>query len=124
MNLAENNKCSLCKTEKESIKHLFFECQKTKALWESLKNRLRLPMPDLTPESAFFGFPSEKNPLIVHLHLIFKIAIYTGKDKADVSIEHIINKVKQIKKTEENIVYLNHNSQMKNNSKWADFEMI
>ena len=124
MNLAESNKCSLCKTEKESIKHLFFECQKTKALWESLKNRLRLLMPDLTPESAFFGFPSEKNPLIVHLHLIFKIAIYTGKDKADVSIEHIINKIKQIKKTEENIVYLNHNSQMKNNSKWADFEMI
>ena len=54
-------------------------------------------MPDLTPESAFFGFPSEKNPLIVHLHLIFKIAIYTGRDKAVVSIEHIINKIKQKK---------------------------
>ena len=124
MNLAETNKCSLCKTEKESIKHLFFGCQKTKALWETLRNRLRLPMPALTPESAFFGFPNENNPLIVHLHLIFKIAIYTGRKNAVVSIEHIINKIKQIKKMEENIVYLNLNSQMKNNVKWADFELI
>ena len=124
MNLAETNKCSLCKTEKESIKHLFFGCQKTKALWETLRNKLRLPMPALTPESAFFGFPNENNPLIVHLHLIFKIAIYTGRKNAVVSIEHIINKIKQIKKMEENIVYLNHNSQMKNNVKWADFELI
>ena len=62
-------------------------------------------MPALTPESAFFGFPNEKNPLIVHLHLIFKIAIYTGRDKAVVSTKHTINKIKQIKQMEENIVY-------------------
>ena len=110
MNLADTNKCSLCKTEKESIKHLFFWCQKTKALWETLKNRLRLPMPALTPESAFYGFPNEKNPLIVHLHLIFKIAIYTGRDKAVVSTEHIINKIKQIKTVKLSLWLINHNT--------------
>ena len=124
MNLSNTDKCSLCNEHKETIKHLFYDCLKTKTLWLSLENRLNMQLPELTPESAFFGFPNADNALLAHLHLIFKIAIYTGREKGDCNLEFIVNKIKQIRKIEENIVYLNSAAKQRNKEKWACLNRI
>ena len=124
MNLSNTDKCSLCNTHKETIKHLFYDCLKTKTLWLSLKNRLNMQLPELTPESAFFGFPNADNALLAHLHLIFKTAIYTGREKGDCNLEYIVNRIKQTRKIEENIVYLNSAAKERNKEKWACLNRI
>ena len=45
MNLAETNKCSLCKTEKESIKHLFLGVKRQKLYGKLLKTGLGYQCP-------------------------------------------------------------------------------
>ena len=59
-----------------------------------------------------------------HIHIIFKISVYNNRDKGFCNIAYIINKILQIKKTEENIVYLNENARKKNEKKWANFNVL
>jgi len=64
--------CALCKTESESLVHLFLECDFTKALWEMILQEMLFPI-SLKPNSfkhifskrgiAYPGFLKRK-PLI------------------------------------------------------------
>ena len=73
---ASTSLCSYCELENENIKHLFSECPYTKNLWNQLKERTLLDLPNLTPKSAFFVFFELQNQLIFYIHLIFRIAVY------------------------------------------------
>ena len=116
---AESNKCSYCNNNTEDIIHLFSHCSKTKILWLSLKNRMNLQLPELTPESAYLGFHELDDILINHIHLIFKIALYTKRAEKTCSLEYVINKIHQIKETEENLSFFHPNSKEKIKRKWA-----
>ena len=122
--IAENEKCSYCKIEKETIIHLFAECPIINQIWMSLNQKISSDLPSLTPKSAFFGFYENDCMLINHIHIIFKISVYNNRDKGDCNFAYIINKILQIKKTEKNIVYLNENGRKKNEKKWADFKVL
>ena len=50
--------CSFCKMIDESPLHLFYNCTKTKLLWDQLKefiSKEALSFPSLTPQSAILG---------------------------------------------------------------------
>ena len=110
--------------EKETIIHLFAECPIIKNIWISLNQKISIDLPSLTPKSAFFGFYENDCMITNHIHTIFKIAVYNNRDKGDCNSTYIINKILQIQKTEENIVYLNENARKKNEKKWADFKVL
>ena len=58
----------------ETILHLFYQCDLTKSLWQTLRTKFST-LPELNPQSAFFGLHSE-HISINHIHLIFRIALY------------------------------------------------
>ena len=38
MKISDNKLCGLCNNHKETIKHLFLDCTKSKLLWEAIRN--------------------------------------------------------------------------------------
>ena len=81
---AETPLCSYCMLYDESIIHLFWICVYVKNLWQQLQLYFNddFKLPDLTLQTAIFGFWDSKDydneifQLINHLLLIFKINIY------------------------------------------------
>ena len=88
-------------------------------LWVSLKNRINLQLLEVTLENAYLGFHDLDDILINHIHLIFKIALYTRRANKTCSIEYILNKIFQIKEIEENPCFFHPNSKEKIRLKWA-----
>lgn len=37
MHINQNSNCTFCKTNEESISHLFFECEQVRELWNNLE---------------------------------------------------------------------------------------
>ena len=62
----------------------FYSCNQTKSLWSKLQELLnsKILRPQNTPQSAFFGFPVNKENFetINHLHLIFKYYLFKFRD--------------------------------------------
>merc|ERR1711872_1048499 len=79
--IAENSKCSYCKTEKETLIHLFKDCPKVREVWSDSKQKISIDLPDLTPKSALFGFYENDSMIVNHIHIIFRLAIYNNRDK-------------------------------------------
>ena len=96
MKLSDTHLCSYCKLHDEHISHLFFGCAYTKNLWADLqtyfKNQIRLP--DLTLQSAFFGFleaNKEDYTLVNVILLTFKITLYQQRTKKITFLSFIRN---------------------------------
>ena len=74
--------CSFHHTEAETTLHIFDKCSVTKILWNQLLLFFEtdLDFPDLTPQTAGFGFISELgnnlNKIQNHILLIFKLYVY------------------------------------------------
>ena len=73
--------CFFCKMIEETPLHLFYNCIKTKLLWDQLKEFISnetLSFPSLTPQSGILGHTnlSDDYLLINHLILIYKFCIY------------------------------------------------
>ena len=78
--------CSFCKMIEETPLHLFYNCIKTKLLWDQLKDFIsneRLSFPSLTPQSAVLGHIdlSYDYLLINHIILIYKFYIYNSRNR-------------------------------------------
>ena len=72
---------SFCKMVEETPLQLFYNCIKTKLLWDQLKEfipNITLSIPSLTPQSATLGYTdlSDNYLLTNHLLLIYKFYIY------------------------------------------------
>ena len=120
MKIKNTSLCSYCHTVDETIVHLFCECEVVKQLWADVKSTFSgLPFPDLTPKSAYFGFYELRDTLINHIHLIFRISVYSKRNAGSCSILYIKNKIKSIRKTEENLTYLSETGNQVNQRKWA-----
>ena len=86
--------CSFCKMIEETPLHLFYNCTKTKLLWDQLKEFISnktLSFPSLTPQSAILGHIdlSADYLLIKHLILIYKFYIYNSRNRESLNIEHL-----------------------------------
>ena len=68
--------CSFCKMIDETPLHLFYNCIKTKLLWDQLKEFMsnKTSFPSLTQQSAILGHIdlSDDYLLINHLIIIYK----------------------------------------------------
>ena len=120
MRISNTTLCSYCKSADETILHLFFECNKIKTLWNELINAYpHIPLPQLSPRSAFLGPDQVEDTLVNQLHLIFRIVIYRQREAGFCNLLYIKAKIKSISKLEENITYLNPHAKAKNMQKWA-----
>ena len=79
--------CSFCNSSDEMPLHIFYSCNITKRLWSELQYFVSqyLYIPEITPQSALFGFFNIGNQqqiflLIYHLLLIFKHYLYMSKE--------------------------------------------
>ena len=77
-------KCSICNLYDETPQHLFYECIYTQHLWNQLQIYIsgKIALPDLTPQSAIFGFTDvlDQNYIIInHLLLILKYNVYNSR---------------------------------------------
>ena len=92
--------CSFCNREEETILRTFYSCIFTKALWNDLKNSVEgfLHLPDLTPQSAVFGFLDiNTNVYLIsnHLLLIFKFYVYKARSIKEVNFNILKRKIKK-----------------------------
>ena len=81
INKIDSNRCSFCEQAIESIKHLFVDCPKVKAFWNTLKNWLQLNGNinlSITDKNIIFAWPHESS-LISYLIIIAKYYIYKTK---------------------------------------------
>ena len=120
MGLADTVLCSYCSVENETPVHLFFECTETKNLWLQIqRNFPGIPLPNITAESAFIGLPFDSPILIQHMHLIFRICLYKGRERRSCNFQYVFNKLKQTKKYETFITFNNPRKRLKNLEKWS-----
>ena len=120
MGLAESVLCSYCAVANETVEHLFFDCVPTKNLWVQIQNRFgSMELPDLTRESAFIGLPHDVTALIQHMHLVFRICLYKGRENKSCNLQYFINKLKQIKQIESYITFSNPRKRLVNSGKWS-----
>ena len=110
--------CSFCNLNNETIVHLFSECKISISLWQQLKNHFlyKIPLPDLDPQSAFFGF-LEGNFLQNNILLIFKLALYRYRKNAAISLAHVLKGIKQ-REMHERIHASNTGKINHHNTKW------
>ena len=121
--------CCICNKEDETPTHLFFTCFFTTSLWKQLQNALLniLVLPNLTPQSAIFGFLNiEKEHYLVinHLLLIFKLYIYKDRNCKRLNLQSLKRKIVKIYNIEKSIAQKNTNKQKKFDEKWKAFEQI
>lgn len=124
MGLADSSECPFCHDEDETVLHLFSECRSTLSLWSQLNAYFsnNLELPNLTPQSAFFGFCtiSENKMILNQILITFKITIYKSRDDGSCNIFKIISKIKLIKKIEDNITLNDERKRVFNDNKWSE----
>ena len=109
--ISETSKCSFCNQNNETIEHLFLN-----TFFEN-----HLPLYDLTPQAAFFGF-TEKNLddtiLQNHLLLVFKIYLHKSRSYGFVCLKSLLLEIKKINRLEKKIVEANANKHKSYLLKW------
>ena len=85
--------CSFCKIIEETPLHFFYNCIKTKLLWDQLKDFVsneKLSFPSRT-QSAFLGHIdlSDDYLLINHIIPIYKLSIYNSRNRGYLNIRHL-----------------------------------
>ena len=100
--------CSFCKMIDQTPLHLFYNCTKTKLLWDQLKefiSNTTLYIPSLMLQSAIPGHIdlSDDYSLINHLILNYKFYICNSKKRGYRNIELLKAIIDKTKKIEEEI---------------------
>ena len=71
--------------------HLFYSCNQTKSLWFKFQELLNseILLPQNTPQSAYFGFPDDKENFetVSHWHLHFKYHLFKSRNTRKISLE-------------------------------------
>lgn len=81
----QNNICSYCKKESESIIHLFCHCEVTSQFWDTIKTWLqREANLRLELNEKYILFSSTGSLLLNHIFIIAKYYIYKTKFSSDV----------------------------------------
>ena len=100
---------SSCKIIDETPLHLFYNCTKTKLLWDQLKefiSTVTLSFPFLPPQSAILGHINLSDDyllLINNLILIYKFYIYSSRNRGYLNIEHLKAIIEKTKRIQEEI---------------------
>lgn len=84
--IKDNDKCTFCNTEAESLLHLFWNCTYTQTFWRELEEWLKQECNhtdlSLTKENIIFGISNNKKDVILNLIILLgKRFIYKMKYK-------------------------------------------
>ena len=121
--------CSFFHTEAELTLHVFHKCSVTKILWNQLLLFFEtdLDFPDLTPQTALFGFINESdnnlNILQNHMLLIFELCVYQAVEKGVLNLNSLIKKVTKVKKLETKIAPVCNKKTIQSNNKWKSTDL-
>ena len=102
--------CSFCNREDETVIHLFSECLTTKEVWKKLISHFKsaLKLPELTPQSAIFGFLlNDKETLLINnlILLLFKVHIYESRSSKVLFIDTVLRKIRYTYVLEKKLFY-------------------
>jgi len=118
----QDDKCSLCKTEPETLHHLFFECCRVQQFWKEFQwyfYKLSGEFVCLTLQDVIIGIIYAKCPLLNYLLLIAKLFIWgCRRNQTLPSINAFSTKVK-IKYETEKYICVKTNNMDRFNKKWA-----
>ena len=118
--------CSYCKEADETVLHLFSECHVTKELWKRLNLFFNgsLCLPELLPQTAFFGFIISSENLLLenHILLLFKIYLYNSRNQEKVRFNKLIRVITKVKDMEKEIAGNNDKKIMLYKKKWQKIE--
>ena len=105
--IEENDNCSFCQNEPETLAHLFLTCNVVARLWNDIAEYLReSEIGPLSPGVKIFG--KENSTLINHIVTIAKYVIYDARRRnVRPSIDHFKNILKQDFETEQYIARKN-----------------
>ena len=121
--------CSFCHNEAETTLHVFHNYSVTKTLWNqlSLFFETDLDFPDLTPQTALYGFINESdnslNILQNHILLIFKLYIYQSRERGVLNLNGLIKNVTKVKKLERKIASVCKKKTIQFNNKWKSTDL-
>ena len=121
--------CPFCKMIEETPLHLFYNCIKTKLLWDQLKDFISnkaLFFPSLTPQSAILGHinVSDDYLLINHIILVYKVYIYNSRNYNSggyLKFEQLKAIIDKTKKIEEEISKRKLKKRLEYLIKWRPF---
>ena len=121
--------CSFCHDEAETTLHVFHKCSVTKTLWNqlSLFFETDLDFPDLTPQTALFGFINESdnnlNILQNHILLIFNLYIYQSREIGVSDLNGLVKNVAKVMKLERKIASVCKRKTIQFNDKWKSTDL-
>ena len=123
MGISESPLCSYCQLQNETVQHLFFDCEVSKALWSELKNKFsnNISLPSLDLQSAVTGFLGTNNIdnlIINNILLMFKISLYNNRDKNTITMHNVLCNLKRREIIERSLVSLNLKKLLFHNKKW------
>ena len=97
MGLVQSNLCSMCKTELDSIEHMFLSCPHSMELWEKVTDWIReLGMPNYVLTASRMIIGDLENALAINTIILHtKKVIYNAKKKEQ--IPHIVNVKHEVK---------------------------
>ena len=121
--LIENGTCAICKTETETLMHLFGTCTLVQCYWEDVKSWLSVFLArliELTDCNKLFGFPEyEDITMLLNCLLLYaRHIIYQGKYRGvgPNLVEYLVT-IREVKHTERKIAERNNNLK-KFHNKW------
>ena len=113
INKVDNDRCTFCSLETETIIHVLFNCNKVKEFWLAMKNWLRIQanvILHLTIKNVIFS-KQENNELLNYILLLGKYFIYKTKFLANsIRVENFITYLKRKYQNEKYISKI-HNKQ-------------
>ena len=126
INKTDNDRCSLCDRDSETISHLFYHCDKAKEFWSALKNWLQVNGNinlDLTIKTVLF-FKNKENKILNHLLILARYFIYKTKFITNyITIETFLSYLRRTYQTKKYISRL-HNKHEKFQCKWSKLSHI
>ena len=104
---------------------MFYDCAHTQFLWKKLQTYLssHLSIPNLTPQSAMFGFIDVEDFKIVnHILIIFKVCVYKSRNKMNLNFEYLKHRITKVKNMEKSICKNDQSKKRKFSKKWEKLE--
>ena len=108
----DNNQCSYCTNQSETIVHLFTECEKVTRFWQQLRSWMLVRtnlMLDINSKSIIFSYQN-KNELLSYISVLAKQYIYKNKFvNNSLNLDSFISLMKKKFQCEKYIAFINSN---------------
>ena len=127
LKIQEEDLCSYCNEDRETISHLFYDCVKVKEFWRNTERWLSqycIEPVRFSREDVLLCTANEKQVLHNHIILMVKYYIYCNKFKKEIlSRQHVINCGKRQCTIEKQVAYSQKKLTMYY-QKWATLHYI